>query len=167
MPTMGNIQVGHHDIRKVHVLSGHQIFAFAGDVGQGARVRMIAELGYNEIGNYPNPLLYALAISKAIFEQFTSTGIGNCIAANVVLGFSHNNEVQCSLFEGQLQPRLMDKEHFYAALGTGKLSADPFLRFLVDTFCTGQKQPNVREAVFLATWAVQHVIPTRVVSQVP
>lgn len=43
------------------------------------------------------------------------------------------------------------------ALGSGKLSADPFLRFLVDTFCQAG-QPTVREGVFLATWTVQHVI---------
>ena len=56
-----------------------------------------------------------------------------------------------------MQPRLLDKDHYYVALGTGKLSADPFLRLLVDTFCQSG-QPTVREAVFLATWAVQHVI---------
>jgi hypothetical protein len=37
------------------------------------------------------------------------------------------------------------------------LSADPFLRFLSDIFCQSG-QPTVREAVFLATWTVQHVI---------
>jgi hypothetical protein len=39
------------------------------------------------------------------------------------------------------------------------LSADPFLRFLVDVFCPNG-QPTVPEAIFLATWAVQHVIDT-------
>jgi hypothetical protein len=54
---------------------------------------------------------------------------------------------------------LLDENHFYAALGSGKLSADPFLRFLVDTFCANGR-PSLREAVFLATWTVQHVIDT-------
>lgn len=63
------------------------------------------------------------------------------------------------MFEGQLQPRLLDKHQYYAALGSGKLSADPFLRFLVDIFCQNG-QPTVFEAIFLATWAVQHVIDT-------
>jgi hypothetical protein len=39
-------------------------------------------------------------------------------------------------------------------------SADPFLRFLVDTFCQNGKRPSLREAIFLATWTVQHVIDT-------
>ena len=55
-----------------------------------------------------------------------------------------------------MQPRLLDKDHYYVALGSGKLSADPFLRFLTDIFC--EKQPTVAEGIFLATWAVQHVI---------
>jgi hypothetical protein len=56
-----------------------------------------------------------------------------------------------------MQPRLLDSDHNYVALGSGKLSADPFLRFLADIFCQSG-QPTVREAVFLATWTVQHVI---------
>jgi len=56
-----------------------------------------------------------------------------------------------------MQPRLLDRDHYYVALGSGKLSADPFLRFLADIFCQSE-QPTVREAVFLATWTVQHVI---------
>jgi hypothetical protein len=63
------------------------------------------------------------------------------------------------MFEGQLQPRLLDEHHFYAALGSGKRSADPFLRFLVDVFCSNGR-PSLREAIFLATWTVQHVIDT-------
>jgi len=45
------------------------------------------------------------------------------------------------------------------ALGSGKMSADPFLRFLTDVFCGGV-QPKVRDAVFLAAWTVQHAIDT-------
>jgi len=52
--------------------------------------------------------------------------------------------------------RLLDRHHFYIAPGIGKQSADPFLRFV---FC-GDSQPNVREAVFLATWTLDHVIET-------
>jgi hypothetical protein len=35
---------------------------------------------------------------------------------------------------------------------------NPFLRFLTDTFCQGP--PTVREAIFLTTWTIQHVIDT-------
>jgi hypothetical protein len=52
---------------------------------------------------------------------------------------------------------LLDEHHYYTALGSGKLSADPFLRFATDIFCPASR-PTVRDAIFLATWTIQHVI---------
>jgi hypothetical protein len=104
------------------------------------------------------PLDYPLALTQGIVAQFQSTGIApNAIGTNAVLGFLHGGNCYCCAFEGAMQPRLLDAAHYYAALGSGKLSADPFLRFLADIFCQAG-QPTVREAVFLATWTVQHVI---------
>jgi hypothetical protein len=157
-PSMGNMPTGHHKGRKVHVLPCEQVFSFAGDLGQAARVRALAEV--NAPQQFPSPLQYGLAMSQTVFAQFTATGIANTMNVNAVLGFVHSGLVHCCLFQGAMQPFMMDKDHFYAALGSGKLSGDPFLRFLVDTFCHGNTQPNVREAIFLATWAVQHVIET-------
>ena len=78
---------------------------------------------------------------------------------NAVLAYVHHEHPICCVFEGNIQPRLLDQHHFYSALGSGKLSADPFLRFLVDVFCENG-WPNVRESVFLATWVIEHVIHT-------
>ena len=106
-----------------------------------------------------HPIDYALALSQSINNQFQASGIGNSIAVNTVLGFMHDGKHQCCVFEGALQPRLLDDDHYYVALGIGKLSADPFMRFLVDVFCSGG-QPNVREAIFLAAWVIQYSIDT-------
>jgi hypothetical protein len=103
---------------------------------------------------------YCLAISQAIINQFIQSNILDQINTNTFLSFYHSGVNQCAVFEGnRLQPRFLDRHHFYAALGSGKLSADPFLRFVVDVFCRNI-QPTVRDAVFLATWTVQHVIET-------
>lgn len=158
-PSMGNLNVGHHHGVKVNVLAGDQLFAFAGDQGQAARVKHIADNGANSIHAYGHPLDYAVAISQAVIDQFTRTGINGSINVNTMLGWRQNGITACCVFEGAMQPRLLDANHFYVALGSGKLSADPFIRFVVDTFCTAG-QPTVREAVFLATWVVQHVIDT-------
>ena len=72
-------------------------------------------------------------------------------AIATILAFPHSAGHHCCVFEGTIQPRLLDTNHFYVALGSGKLAADPFLRFLVDIFCPNG-QPKVREAIFLATW---------------
>lgn len=160
-PSLGGMSVGHHHGLKISVLSGPQLFAFAGDQGQADRFRVMANGLNGLIAQALHPLSYSIAICKAIIEQFQSTGIGmDRINANTILAFAHGGSHHCCVFEGPLQPRLLDKDHFYVALGSGKMSADPFLRFLVDVFCVGSKQPSVREGVFLATWAVQHVIET-------
>ena len=160
-PSMGGINVGHHHGMKLAVLNGPQLFAFAGDLGQAARFRIMADLSHSLIQTVNHPIEYAIAISKSIVEQLRNTGlqIGN-ISANTILAFEQGNNHHCCVFEGALQPRLLDADHFYVALGSGKMSADPFLRFLSDIFCPGNSQPTVREGVFLATWAVQHVIDT-------
>jgi hypothetical protein len=143
----------------ISVLSGPQIFAFAGDQGQAARVQAIAEFNHPLAQTQPNPLDYPLAITQTVVNQFNATGLRS-FAVNGILAYLQGGSPNCCVFEGDLfQPRLLDQHHYYVALGSGKLSADPFLRFLVDIFCRNS-QPNVREGIFLSTWAVQHVIDT-------
>ena len=158
-PTLGTLNVGHHHARKIDVLPGHQIYAFAGDLGQAHRFKTLAEVNHARASQSGHPLDYPIALSQGLMAQFISTGIAtNAIGVNTLLAFLHGDGRQCCAFEGAMQPRLLDQDHYYTALGTGKLSADPFLRFLTDTFCQGP--PTVREAIFLTTWTIQHVIDT-------
>jgi hypothetical protein len=157
-PSLGNINVGHHHGIKVHLLPGPQIFAFAGDHGQALRVKSLAELNHGVPASAANPLDFPLGLAQAVSTNFQSTGIATtAINTNVILSFLHQGSCQCCVFEGAMQPRLLDADHYYVALGVGKLSADPFLRFLTDVFCEAG-QPAVHEAAFFATWVVQHVI---------
>jgi hypothetical protein len=153
----GVINVGHHHGIKVYVLPGSQLFAFAGDQGQAARFRTLAEANHTVPDQKVFALDYPLALTQGLIAQFQSTGIANTVGVNTILSFLHNGICHCCVFEGAMQPRLLDKDHYYVALGSRKLSADPFPRFLADIFCQSG-QPMVREAVFLATWTVQHVI---------
>jgi len=153
----GTLNVGHHHGIKVYVLPGPQLFAFAGDQGQAARFRTLAEANHVAARQQAYALDYPLALTQALIQQFQVTGIANSIGVNTILSFLHREICHCCVFEGAMQPRLLDRDHYYVALGSGKLSADPFLRFLADIFCQSE-QPTVREAVFLATWTVQHVI---------
>lgn len=157
-PVMGQIATGHHSGRKVHLLSNDQIFAFAGDQGQADRFRVLAD-AQNPL-NFVNshPIEYPLVVTQSIIQQFAATGIGEAIGVNTILAFNCQHGHQCCAFMGKLQPWLLDADHFYVALGSGKQMADPFLRFLTDVLCP--KQPTVREAVFLATWTIDHVIRT-------
>lgn len=158
-PSLGNLNIGHHTGVKVYVLPGPQIFAFAGDQGQAGRFKVIAETSAPNAAMAPHPILYPIALSQALMQQLQSTGIAtNQTNVNTFLGFLHAGNCYCSAFEGWMQPRLLDQHHYYAALGSGKLSADPFLRFVTDTFCQPGQPPGVHLATFLAVWVVQHVI---------
>ena len=158
-PTVGNLNIGHHTGVKVYLLPGPQIFAFAGDQGQAGRFKVLAETNATNSGAMAHPILYPIALSQALITQLQSTGIAtNQTNLNTFLGFLHQGDCYCCAFEGWMQPRLLDRHHYYAALGSGKLSADPFLRFVADTFCEPGQPPGVHLATFLAVWVVQHVI---------
>ncbi|HET6378633.1 MAG TPA: hypothetical protein VFG05_10060 [Methylocella sp.] len=160
--SMGQLPIAHHTGKKIAVLGGNQVFAFAGDQGQGDRFRFAADGNHAAIPNTHHPVDYPLILAQLVLQQFQSTGIVgafNALNLSTILAFPHNGTHQCCVFDGPLQPRLLDAHHYYVAIGSGKLAADPFLRFLVDVFCQNG-QPNVREAVFLAAWTVEHVIHT-------
>jgi len=158
-PSMGGQGVGHHKGRKVCRVDGDQIFAFAGDQGLGARFQIMAGGSHALAGQVGHPIDYGIALTTSLTQQFHNTG-ANPATVNAVVAFQHGADSHCCMFEGAIQPRLLDIHHFYAALGSGKLSADPFLRYLVDVFCPGGAQPTVRMATFLSAWAIQHVIDT-------
>lgn len=160
-PTMGNVSVGHHHGQKIQILAGQQVSAFAGDQGQASRFNIMANGGFGPYGDGAgHPIDYPIALTTAVLSDFAMTRIIGNIGVNMILAFPHGESHQCCVFEGNLlQPRLLDADHYYVALGSGKLSADPFLRFLSDTFCQNT-QPTVREAIFLSTWVIQHVIDT-------
>jgi 20S proteasome alpha/beta subunit len=157
-PSISGLNVGHHKGKKIDILPGNQVYAFAGDQGQAHRFRFLAEGNHAFPAQAAHPIDYPVALSANLIQQFVSTGINQSINVNTLLAFQHNNIRQCCAFEGAMQPRLLDADHYYVALGSGKLSADPFLRFLVDIFCHGP--PSVSDAIFLTTWTIQHVIDT-------
>lgn len=158
-PSMGGINVGHHKGEKVHLLAGNQLFAFAGDQGQAARFQIMADGSHHMAGTAAHPIDFPLNLTNSIVQQFVNSGVGNQINVNALLGFQHGETHQLCAFEGMVQPRLLDPAHYYVALGSGKLSADPFLRFLVDIFCV-DGPPSVAEAIFLTAWAIDHTCET-------
>lgn len=103
---------------------------------------------------------FPIRVSQETMDNLLRThiGIGDMDLSSVLV-FSHDDQCECCAFMGPVQPELLNKDNYYLSLGSGKPLADPFLRFIVDTFCPNGP-PTVREAIFLATWVVQHVIDT-------
>lgn len=165
--SLGNMNIAHHTGKKLKILNGSQVFAFAGDQGLGERFRIMADRTYAELGQKTDhPIDYPIQLTNLTREQFQVTGINDALNLNAVLAYIHGNKHHCCIFEGPLQPRLLDEDHFYCSLGIGKLAADPFLRFLVDIFCKDRlsdvhmKLPDVHKGARLATWAIEYVIQT-------
>ena len=155
-----NMRVAHHTGKKIRILNGDQVFAFAGDLGLGERFQIMADSMHKNLQEVAHPLHYSSQLTISMLEQLRMTGIQDARDITAALAYIHGNAHHCCIFEGPLfQPRLLDENHFYCSLGSGMLSADPFLRFLVDIFCQNGP-PNVREGIFLATWVVEHVIRT-------
>lgn len=110
-PSMGGINVGHHKGWKVHLLAGNQLFAFAGDQGQAARFQIMADGSHVQATAAAHPIEFPLALTRSLIAQFQSTGIGNAISVNTLLGFQHGGKCQLCVFEGAIQPRLLDAAH--------------------------------------------------------
>jgi 20S proteasome alpha/beta subunit len=158
-PSIGNAALGHHHGQKVFAVSGNQLFAFAGDQGLAQRARYIVEQN-PPLAATVHPILHAAHLYAQTAQQFTLTTVNMMnVNLNTLVAFDFNNTHQCCMFGGNFQPTVLDASNFFTALGGGKQFADPFLRFVADTFCAGG-QPTVKEARFLATWVVQHVIET-------
>jgi hypothetical protein len=81
-------------------------------------------------------------------------------SVRVMIAFPHASGAQCCVFENNVQPRILDEHHHYVALGVGKMSADPFLRFLDDIFISDWSKLTLNEALLLSIWTVDHVIKT-------
>ena len=84
MPMIEWFNVGHHHGIKVYVLPGTQVLAFAGDQGQAARFKLLAESNDKFPVSAANALDYPLALAQALSAQFQTTGIGNAIGVSTI-----------------------------------------------------------------------------------
>jgi len=88
-PSMGGLSVGHHHGQKISILPGPQIFALAGDVGQNARLRIIAENNHGVIATSGHAIDFPLQFTQALDQYFSATFIIIAFDASPVLAFVH------------------------------------------------------------------------------
>lgn len=150
--------IAHHKGKKLWLLDGEQVFASAGTTAHGAHLRHVAEC-CDKVDPSTKSMDHVLGIAEKTIESFEKLHIPpDSIDVVATLAFAHGETHECAIFYG-IQPEFLDEEHFFASIGSGQLSADPFLRFVADTFCE-DGPPSVREAIFLVTWVIQYVIDT-------
>lgn len=157
--SMGNIGTTETKGKKLYSMPPNHLFAFAGDQALASRFRAILEHGV--IATLPTqnfPLDYATSTTIAVIKHFNATGLQSPFNLNCAVSFIQNSHHHCAFFGPDMQPRLLDSEHYWMVFGSGKQYADPFLAFLTEVFC--EEQPSTNEAKFLAAWALDHVIRT-------
>jgi 20S proteasome alpha/beta subunit len=67
--SIGQINVAHHTGRKVTVITGEQVFAYAGDQGLGDRFRFMADANHATVASVALPLDYPLRLTQAMGDR--------------------------------------------------------------------------------------------------
>jgi 20S proteasome alpha/beta subunit len=151
---------GEHTAKKVAALADGRLMGWAGDLDLGLRFQAVMH-NHRHDPSWQAAMDHAISISRTAIQHYQQTGLKFPLGITTAVAFEHAGEGQCCIFQNNMQPLMLHPESlFYIALGTGKVAADPFLRFLVDIFCKS-KRPTVSEARFLATWAVAYTITSQ------
>jgi hypothetical protein len=78
------------------------------------------------------------------------------VDCTIMLGMIFKGKPELLLFSGGFKPQFYSKDYFYAAHGSGKQFADPFMSFIQNT--CDIKTLMVEHARLLSYWIIDHVI---------
>ncbi|MDI9407850.1 MAG: hypothetical protein QM523_01225 [Candidatus Pacebacteria bacterium] len=152
----GNQPLAHHSGKKIWT-DEEWIFAYAGNTDIGHSIKYFVESHFkqpiqpqNDNFQFVKRLANSLSVNLLQIDQGVTAGL---------LAYHRDNSFFCTILNTINRPFILDKDHFYQAMGSGQLGAEPFLIHLLDIFCDG-KQPNVNIARFITTWVIEHVIAT-------
>jgi hypothetical protein len=147
-------------VQKVFVVQGRIILAGTGQVGAGQRFTAAVDAAWtsNAFGKAHNATDFGkiLSITGANDFAFTrmNTGTFGALAAFPV----KNKLCLCELALADFQPELKTKDMWFASMGSGQPITDPFLGMMRRVFFPAGHQPNIKEGLFLTTWALMHAI---------
>jgi len=163
------VTVGHIGLptQKIAPVGGDSLVASSGSLALGQKIRMVFETHHAELRAHP----YAdhlPAIEQAIRVVVTPT-LQMAEKTRYVIPGAENNALACSLacipfadglrlchidYDGSIY--CLNENLPYVTAGSGKINADPFIRFIWDVFWPESGHlPPLREAIFAAYWTVQ------------
>ena len=163
------VTVGHVGLPmlKIAPIGGDSLVASSGSLALGQKIRSVFETHHAELkaGSYAEHLP---AIEQAIRVVVTPT-LQMAEKTRYVIPGSENNALACSLacipfadglrlchvdWDGSIY--CLNENLPYVTAGSGKINADPFIRFIWDVFWPEPGHlPPLREAIFAAYWTVQ------------
>lgn len=157
MLSLGEMQ---HSGRKIHVLDSNQsFFAFAGDLSLAERFRAFAAAEMPSTYDDPIKLNHATNISRLTADSFKTTHLEPINQPlQAILVHRHANEIEACVYSHYLYPRYLDRDHYYAVIGSGTSAALPFLAFLLESLNSDGGPPNLTDGKLFAVWAVNYAI---------
>lgn len=154
----GNISTIEQRTKKIEILHGKIIVAGTGHVGLGQCFCNQIDQGY-AAGRFKsqNAIQTGVSMSELGIADFTLTGAPKgqygALVAYPTGPHIHLCEFGCADF----QPEQKTEHMWYASMGSGQLIADPFLGLMRSVYWRGG-MPNLQDGIFIASWAIQHVI---------
>lgn len=142
---------------KLVVVGDACVFAGTGSVGLGQRFAAIAQGMWDDKKFQGGHLTVAKALTKATIEDFSATYAPKEQFGALMAFRCDQKHYLCEFQVADLQPEFKDEKLWYASMGSGQAITDPFLGFIREVFW-GEGVPNVREAAFAVTWALDHAV---------
>ena len=163
------VTVGHVGLPmlKIAPIGGDSLVASSGSLALGQKIRSVFEIHHADLksGSYAEHLP---AIEQAVRVVVTPT-LHMAEKTRYVIPGAENNALACSLacipfadglrlchvdWDGSIY--CLNENLPYVTAGSGKINADPFIRFIWDVFWPEPGHlPPLREAIFAAYWTVQ------------
>ncbi|MDE0335571.1 MAG: hypothetical protein OXI64_11475 [Defluviicoccus sp.] len=163
------VTVGHVGLPmlKIAPIGGDSLIASSGSLALGQKIRSVFETHHTELKARPYAE-HLPAMEQAIRVVVTPT-LQMAEKTRYVIPGAENNALACSLacipfadglrlchvdWDGSIY--CLNENLPYVTAGSGKINADPFIRFIWDVFWPQPGHlPPLREAIFAAYWTVQ------------
>lgn len=163
------VTVGHVGLPmpKIAPIGGESLVACSGSLALGQKIRMVFEAHHAEFKAHP----YSehLPVLEQAIRVVVTPALQMAEKTRYVIPGAENNALACSLaciafadglrlchvdYDGSIY--CLNENLPYVTAGSGKINADPFLRFIWDVFWPDAGHlPPLREAIFAAYWTVQ------------
>ena len=170
---LGQSTVG-QSVTKVQVINGEALYATSGHKGLGQQLCAIVDSKQPEFKNQGYDRVIAKLqeslrpIIDAGFQTATHAGrvVGNNIAANDcicggLLAARFKDGLKLVEITPQVAVEYMTDDMPFISMGSGKMSADPFLGFLRKVYWP-KELPTIQEGALAAYWTIQHAIDMKV-----
>lgn len=170
---MGQHTVG-QSVTKVRVINGEGLYASSGHNGLGQQLGAIVESKQPEFKNQRyDAYIVKLqdALRPLVNNALNTAGLAARVVGNAaamgdslcggLLAAGFKDGLRLVEITPQVAVEYMTKDLPFISMGSGKMSADPFLGFLRKVFWPNEL-PTIQEGALAAYWTIRHAIDMKV-----